>query len=346
MTPPIETSANELDALVEDICKAFGRIGEVGVDASIWSSLTESGLDRIGLDESLGGSGGNILDVASVIRRLSYETVSTGVVEQLVAAWLAGRVGLPLPAARVTVADGGGTVQVVRLDDGGLRVDGSVSRVPWAGACEMTLLLIEVGDQLAAAIVRNEQTNPRTNEAGESRDDLIIDETTVEVDSWKFVRAELRQELESFGALARAIAISGAARRSLDECVAYVNARTQFGRSIGSFQVLRHKVAELAAHVAELQCVTELAVMETGGADTWPWEIAVAKADASALAGPIATIAHQLHGAIGFTKEHALQGATRRLWAWRNEFGSEKFWSGKIADEALGADDLWELVTA
>jgi len=58
-------------------------------------------------------------------------------------------------------------------------------------------------------------------------------------------------------------------------------------------------------------------------------------------------IAHQVHGAIGFTKEYALQLATRRLWSWREEFGGDPEWAAKVGTYACrrGADELWPMLT-
>ena len=67
------------------------------------------------------------------------------------------------------------------------------------------------------------------------------------------------------------------------------------------------------------------------GKDGAAFEMAVAKIRASEAASIVAGITHQAHGAIGFTYEHALHFATRRLWSWRAEFGSENYWA-----EALG----------
>ena len=59
-------------------------------------------------------------------------------------------------------------------------------------------------------------------------------------------------------------------------------------------------------------------------------------------------IAHQVHGAIGFTKEYALQLATRRLWSWREEFGGDPEWAARLGRFmcARGADQLWPALSA
>ena len=61
-----------------------------------------------------------------------------------------------------------------------------------------------------------------------------------------------------------------------------------------------------------------------------------------------AAMAHAVHGAIGFTHEHALQQGTRRLWAWRSEFGNLGHWAQRLgrAVSQGGATSLWPAVTA
>ena len=61
-----------------------------------------------------------------------------------------------------------------------------------------------------------------------------------------------------------------------------------------------------------------------------------------------ADVAHQAHGAIGFTKEHVLHRFTRRLWAWRDEFGGESEWAFALGEMVArnGPDSLWPLVAS
>lgn len=61
-----------------------------------------------------------------------------------------------------------------------------------------------------------------------------------------------------------------------------------------------------------------------------------------------APIAHQVHGAIGFTHEHILHQSTRRVWSWREEFGTETEWSERLAALLTKVDHnkLWSFITA
>jgi len=77
-------------------------------------------------------------------------------------------------------------------------------------------------------------------------------------------------------------------------------------------------------------------------------DVAVAKVRVGEAAGNGAAIAHQVHGAMGFTYEHSLHHSTRRLWAWREEFGNEAVWAARLGRMVAerGADGLWPFITA
>ncbi len=77
-------------------------------------------------------------------------------------------------------------------------------------------------------------------------------------------------------------------------------------------------------------------------------EVASAKIRVGEAATEGAGIAHQVLGAIGFTQEHTLHRFTRRLWAWRDDFGNESAWAVKLGTlvAAKGADGLWPMLAA
>ena len=77
------------------------------------------------------------------------------------------------------------------------------------------------------------------------------------------------------------------------------------------------------------------------------FEIAAAKLRANIAIDSCTAIAHQVHGAIGFTHEHDLRHFTQRLWSWRSEFGNDRHWSAQLGSAVIarGADAFWADLT-
>jgi acyl-CoA dehydrogenase len=141
--------------------------------------------------------------------------------------------------------------------------------------------------------------------------------------------------------------MAGGLEYLLAQTVRYASERKQFGRAIGSFQAIQHQLALLAGHTAAAGIAAASAFRAADRGDA-AFEIAVAKVRTGEAAGLGAGIAHQCHGAIGFTYEHSLHFATRRLWSWRAEFGAESHWAAEIGRRVAerGGDGLWTYITA
>ena len=160
------------------------------------------------------------------------------------------------------------------------------------------------------------------------------------------------QSMLLMGAAARAMQMAGALEAILDLSVAYANERVAFERAIAKFQAVQHNLARLAGEVAVAIAAAGSAadaIANTPAFDEAVFlEAASAKIRVGEAAGEGAAIAHQVLGAIGFTQEHTLHRFTRRLWAWRDDFGNESFWAVKLGNlaAAKGADGLWPMLAA
>ena len=149
------------------------------------------------------------------------------------------------------------------------------------------------------------------------------------------ISAEL---VRGFGALLRAAQMAGAMEAALDLSTRYANDRVQFGRPIGKFQAIQQQLALLAEEAAAaLVAVESAAISRRRGAASAEFALAAAKIRAGEAAGKVAEIAHQVHGAIGFTEEHSLHYLTRRLWSWRDEFGDEAYWAALLGRRIAAA---------
>ena len=137
--------------------------------------------------------------------------------------------------------------------------------------------------------------------------------------------------------------------RALDTAVTYAGERKQFGRPIAKFQAVQQQLAVMAGQVAAAGAAADVGVEALALDDPARQEflIAIAKTRVGDAATLASEIAHQVHGAIGFTKDYSLQLSTRRLWSWRDEFGGDTEWAARVGAYvcAGGADALWPTLT-
>ncbi len=227
---------------------------------------------------------------------------------------------------------------------GGWRLHGTVHRVPWGRVAEAVLAVAATDGRAPAWVLAPAGLFAVTavaNVANEPRDSLRFD--GVLLDDAGVRPGALDGVLLTHGALMRVQQMVGAMERALDFTVEYATVRVQFGRTISKFQAVQQMLAEAVGHLA-----ATAAADATLDAEDWelPLLVAVAKARVGEAAGWIAATAHQVHAAMGFTQEHPLHYATRRLWSWRDEFGSEPFWQRQVGQFVcrLGGKALWPLL--
>jgi len=153
-------------------------------------------------------------------------------------------------------------------------------------------------------------------------------------------------------AMTLAAKMAGALNAALELSVEYTRQRQQFGKPLSSFQAIQQQLAVFAEEAAAADMAAAAAfraadfALEEGG-DAW-FEIACAKLRANQAARISTGIAHQVHGAMGFTAEYRLQHLTKRLWAWGSEHGNERTWADRIGARiaARGAAHFWPDLTA
>ena len=143
-------------------------------------------------------------------------------------------------------------------------------------------------------------------------------------------------------ALSRCAMSVGAMTRLLELVVEQVTVREQFGRPLARFQVIQHDIARAAGEVAASGKALECALAQLES-ERQKDEVALACARVFEASQIIADTAHQLFGAMGFTHEHILHHYTRRLWAWREDYGNERHWQASLGRSlcAGGPDQLW-----
>lgn len=318
---------NEQQGMIADM--ADGLFAELGSGAALdrdWPAVDEVGLSSLLLDEAHGGFGGSWTDALIVFRLAGYHAVALPVVEATIAAALAG-------GAR----EGRGTIGAA--SEGAIangRFSGTVSDVPWAESARYVVApapgggaMVLATDGIASQVTTSIAGEPRATMRFDAVEALAID-----------------ADVFALGALARSAQIAGALDAALSRSVSYVNERQQFGRPLAKFQAVQQSLATFACEAAAANCAALGAAQAQSqviaGGDS-RYAIAAAKLRTNRAAGVGTALAHQVHGAIGFTEEYPLHPITRRLWAWRSEFGGDSHWSAVLSDIvcARGADSFW-----
>ncbi|SNS89754.1 acyl-CoA dehydrogenase [Geodermatophilus pulveris] len=353
--------ASDQDLVVETVQdvlaghEPFALTADTAWDAGLWADLAEAGLTGVGLPEEAGGSGGELADAIAVVRTLASGAGAVPVAEQLLVAGpalLAAGLDLPDPAEPLTLAVAG-AVTAAPSDDGDgpgrWTLTGTATDVAWAGVARHVAVLAAAPEGIDGAVLalvdaQGLATSDARNLAGEPRGSLVLAGAPA---SGALLTAEQAAVVRARYALARAVQLGAALERVLAWTVQYAGERQQFGRPLGKFQSVQMQLAQMAGEVTAVTALVDAAVHVLERDEDVVLAAAAAKVRAGAAVEVVARLAHQVHGAIGFTQEYRLHHLTRRLWSWRDEAGSELTWSRVLGAGLLsrGGDELWPALT-
>jgi acyl-CoA dehydrogenase len=278
-----------------------------GFDAGLWDTLVASGVPRLLRPESQGGAGDAFRDAAAVLQAVGQHGPDVPLADSLVGHALLARGGIDADDAPL------------HLDVVG--PDGAPDPAPRPAGSMGHLLSVDPWGGTVRCVWRPASGQPRSFELAQPA------------------------AVQALLAVCGAAVLTGAMRRAIDLSLDWAGTRKQFGRPIGAFQAVQHSLATAAEELAASRAALEWAAAELQSGRPMP-SAAVAKGRAAEAAGQVAAVAHQVHGAIGFTAEHALHRASRLLWLWRDRWGDETHWYAELGQAALagGPDALFDLV--
>ena len=311
----------------------------------LWDVLAEAGLPWVGVGEDAGGTGGTLPDAAEIVRLTGYAAAPVPLADTaLIAAPALAEAGLPIPDGPLAAVPQPGALRAAR-DGGRWTVTGHADRVPY-GRTAAHLVAVAAGDDgdiLVTLPTTALDIRAGRDYAGEPRDTVTATGVTATAaapyrptgDAWR-----------GRGALARALQIAGALERVLELSVTHARTRVQFGRPIARFQAVAHLITQLGEDAAAARMAAETAALALAAGVAHP-DVPTAKIIAGETATRGSGLAHQVHGAMGMTRECDLQLFTRRLWTWREEYGSEADWSRELGDHVAGhgGAGVWPLIT-
>lgn len=326
MTIAAELAEQVSRALADATDVATLRAVEAGsFPAEAWAALDGLGLSAALVAEDQGGAGLGVQDAMPLIEAL-------------------GRAGAPVPLAEGIAASALLAAAGVTPPEGALTFAASGARVPWAR--HAAHVAIVEGASVALYPAAALRVEPAVNIAREPRDAVAI--TGAPIAQGTLPNAWGSEAPLLLTALIRAAQIAGAMQAALALAVEHANTRKQFGRPIGRFQAIQQQLAAFAAEssAASVAAAAAARAADQRGLADAAFEIGCAKVTAGEAAARGAAIAHQVLAAMGITEEHALHHFTRRLWSWRDEGGSERFWSARIGATAQQGGALWPFLTS
>lgn len=286
--------------------------------SALYDALGENGVTTLLVPEDKGGVGAEIGDAFAVLRAMGSAAAPGPIVETMLGNKLLVDAGLEPVTGLIALT--------FAADDANVLHD-----VPWGGVADHLMVLTPTGISLTPA--SQWSVEPSLDAADEPRDTLTGSMgVVIPLDTSAGQRT---------AAILRAGQILGAVEWTLTRSIDYAGERKQFGREIAKFQVIQQMLAELAAHTLASAGIAEAAA-ETGSETL----IAAARSRLGDAADAAIGIGHQVHGALGFSREYALNHRTRRLMAWRDDFGSVQSWRRCLAGSfiACNRETLWPAI--
>lgn len=305
--------------LLTDRCDAASLLARAEsaepVDTGLWSTLTELGVTALQVPEELGGQGATLRETAVVLEELGRSLAPVPFLGSAVLATTALlgcdsgeelRDSIATLAVPLSTAPGAAFPNAVRATDGLHGVvttvaDATVADVfvvPVAGADGPELHLVRSGQGVSVRpAVSFDLTRPVADVAFDGARSTLVA-------TGAGASAALQSALLTGAGLLASEQV-GLAEWCLDTTVGYLKQRYQFGRPVGSFQALKHRLADLWQEVALARAAARYAAdtLATGDPDA-PLAVSVAQAYASNVAVHAAEECVQLHGGIGMTWEH------------------------------------------
>ena len=320
----LTTEQQALRTAVRKFCDAhFGEQAarrlmesEVRYDPAVWRRLgSELGVLGMAVPEADGGVGGTLVDQAVAVEQFGASLACGplfGTVYLAIPALTACPPGEARDALLAALVEGGRTAafEPEPISVGGGTLTGTAARVVDADAADVLLIAGTAADGTGLYAVD-------LNGPGVQRDSLVTMDLT---------RPQARVVLDGapatllagppdgdrviahalhVGAALLAVEQVGAAQHLLDLSVDYAKSRLQFGRQIGSFQAIKHKLADMLVDVEHARSAAYYAVWALAdGSDDPALVTSIAQAVCSAAFSRIAADTIQVHGGIGFTWEH------------------------------------------
>ena len=318
---------------------------ERGYTDELWRQLAGLGWTGVAFPEQYGGTGGDFLDLAVLLEETGrallpgpfFATVVLGGLtvldagtaaqkQEILPALSSGQLLLTLALTEASATyEPWGIATTATREGGPFRIDGAKLFVPQAHTADLLLVAARTTESadpalgltlfLIPANAAGLTINPLATISADRQCEVILEGVQAPADAvlgavdggWPILQRALQRAVAG-----QCLEMLGGAEAVLEMTVEYAKQRTQFGRPVGTFQAVQHHCANMATDVEGCRHIAYQAAWKIASGEPAEREVAMAKAWVSSAYQRVCNLAHQCHGAIGFTKEHDLQLYTRR----------------------------------
>jgi 3-oxocholest-4-en-26-oyl-CoA dehydrogenase beta subunit len=337
--------------------------GESGYSRELWQTMAELGWLALVFPARYGGGDMSFLDLAVLLEEMGrvclpgpfFSTVVLGGLpildigseeqkQEYLPRLISGEkiFTLALTEPGYHTYDASSIAVEATRNDGGYLISGTKLFVPDAHIADYLLCVAKAkprgGITIFVTDAKNDRIRPTVLKtiAGDKLCEVVFDQMPVSRASilgrqnqgWGTVEKIMQK-----AAVGKCCEMVGNIQRVLEMTVDYAKERKQFGRPIGSFQVIQHYCADMATDVDSARLITYQAAWMLSERLPCTKEVAIAKAWVSEASRRVFTLAHQIHGAIGVTTEHDLHYYTRYAKAAELAFGDANFYRELVATE-------------
>jgi alkylation response protein AidB-like acyl-CoA dehydrogenase len=337
---------------------------DAGFSPDLWKEMADLGWMGLVIPEKYGGAGRGFFELAVLLQEIGmaaaptpyFPTIVLGVLPLLDLGNEAQKQAyLPKVAAgeliftlALNMPDHLGDTNSVKVtaiaDKDGFVLEGINLFVPYANVADYMLVAARTNGTGANGITlfivdaksSDTQRNVMKSIANDKLCEVVFAQVNVpkenilgQVDQgWKPL-----QKIVERAAIAKCCEMLGGIQRVLDMTVQYVKERVQYGHPIGTFQAIQHYCANMAIDVDGSRLSIYHAAWMLAEGIPCTKEIAIAKAWTNEAYRRTATLAHQIHGALGFTLDHDLHYYLRRAIAAETAFGNTDYHQSMLTRE-------------
>jgi alkylation response protein AidB-like acyl-CoA dehydrogenase len=330
------------------------RAAAAEIDADAWREIIKAEWLATVVAEGRGGQGLGAFDVALALEQAGRQLLIVPLLETAAAAWTMSRAEdgsragagladllrgsrLIVPATAAASWRYGGGASAIQYDHRAGVLNGTIAFVAYGASAEAFLVAIDSGTPPVLAVVPRSDASVATerNVDGSTASRLTFANVHVPADQVIATGAEAKRlalQLQELLTLGAAVELIGLAAAALDVTLDYIKLRQQFGRPIGSFQVLQHRAVNAFIDIELNRSLVYRVLAAYDAGEHHPAMILAAKARASRSASEIVRGALQMHGAIGYTEEHDIGLYYKRAMALSAQYGGELSHSSRFSD--------------